>query len=62
MWVRPGFSFKLDHPTPPWRPALQALKPEYAKAATALKDYSSDVIIAKVICSKMLLLTHSFTA
>jgi len=27
---------------------VQALKPEYAKAALTLKDYSSDVILAKV--------------
>lgn len=32
---------------------VQALKPEYAKAATALKEYSSDVIIAKVLCRQM---------
>ena len=37
---------RLTHPFPL---SVQTLKPEYAKAATAIKEYDASIVIAKVL-------------
>ena len=52
-WRPLGVALNRVHPrslplAPPLPPAPQTLKPKYAKAATAIKAYNADILVAKV--------------